>query len=129
MTLEEAIIHCKEKVCGNTQCALEHRQLAEWLQELQAMKSLPSNLDEAAIRVANEMEIPTEHSQPESLTLIMRHIATQMFKSGAEWMAGQFRKIEGRLLDWYETDGIDYCCGISTNDAFEVPEGFYIRKK
>ena len=35
MTLEEAIIHCEEKACGNTQCALEHRQLAEWLQELQ----------------------------------------------------------------------------------------------
>ena len=35
MTLEKAIIHCKEKACGNTQCALEHRQLAEWLQELQ----------------------------------------------------------------------------------------------
>ncbi len=35
MTLEEAIIHCKEKACGNTQCALEHRQLAEWLQDLQ----------------------------------------------------------------------------------------------
>lgn len=35
MTLEEAIEHCKEKACGNTQCSLEHRQLAEWLQELQ----------------------------------------------------------------------------------------------
>lgn len=35
MTLEEAIIHCKEKACDNTQCALEHRQLAEWLKELQ----------------------------------------------------------------------------------------------
>lgn len=36
MTLEEAIIHCKEKACGNNaQCALEHRQLAEWLEELQ----------------------------------------------------------------------------------------------
>ena len=35
MTLEEAIIHCKEKACDNTQCALEHRQLAEWLEELQ----------------------------------------------------------------------------------------------
>ena len=35
MTLEEAIIHCEEKACGNTQCALEHRQLAEWLKELQ----------------------------------------------------------------------------------------------
>ena len=35
MTLEEAIIHCKEKACDNTSCALEHRQLAEWLEELQ----------------------------------------------------------------------------------------------
>ena len=35
MTLEEAIIHCKEKACDNTQCAMEHRQLAEWLEELQ----------------------------------------------------------------------------------------------
>ena len=35
MTLEEAIKHCKEKACDNTQCAIEHRQLAEWLQELQ----------------------------------------------------------------------------------------------
>lgn len=35
MTLEEAIIHCKEKACDNTQCAMEHRQLAGWLEELQ----------------------------------------------------------------------------------------------
>ena len=39
MTLEEAIIHCKEKSCDNTQCALEHRQLAEWLKELQSLRS------------------------------------------------------------------------------------------
>lgn len=34
MTLDEAIRHCKEKACDNTQCALEHKQLAEWLEEL-----------------------------------------------------------------------------------------------
>ena len=39
MTLEEAIIHCKEKACNNTQCALEHRQLAEWLKELQQYRN------------------------------------------------------------------------------------------
>lgn len=39
MTLEEAIIHCKEKACDNTQCALEHKQLAEWLQELQQYRN------------------------------------------------------------------------------------------
>lgn len=38
MTLEEAIEHCEEKACGNMECAKEHRQLAEWLKELQAIK-------------------------------------------------------------------------------------------
>lgn len=37
MTLDEAVIHCKEKACGNTQCALEHKQLAEWLEVAKAM--------------------------------------------------------------------------------------------
>lgn len=40
MTLEEAIKHCEEKACGNNECANEHRQLAEWLKELQLLKSL-----------------------------------------------------------------------------------------
>ena len=40
MTLEEAIIHCREKSCDNTQCALEHRQLAEWLEELKESENL-----------------------------------------------------------------------------------------
>ena len=51
------------------------------------------------------------------------------FFKGAEWMAGQFQKIDGSLVDWYETNGVEYCHGISTNESFEVPEGFYIRKK
>lgn len=38
MTLEEAIKHCKEKSCGESQCALEHKQLAEWLMELKAYR-------------------------------------------------------------------------------------------
>ena len=34
MTLDEAIIHCKEKAQGDCACADDHRQLAEWLEEL-----------------------------------------------------------------------------------------------
>lgn len=34
MTLDEAIQHCKEKSCGNSLCAKEHKQLALWLIEL-----------------------------------------------------------------------------------------------
>ena len=39
MTLSEAITHCEEKI-DCTQCGKEHRQLAEWLKELQKYKDL-----------------------------------------------------------------------------------------
>ena len=80
--------------------------------------SLPSNLDEAAVQAHIRME-----ESGEEMTFL------NTFKAGAEWMAGQFQKIEGELVDWYETNGVDYCHGISTNESFEVPEGFYIKKK
>ena len=38
MTLNEAIRHAEEKACGNTGCAEEHRQLAEWLKELKELR-------------------------------------------------------------------------------------------
>ena len=52
MTLEEAIIHAEEVVdrCevtdGDRACAEEHRQLAEWLKELKAVKNLIRQHDE-----------------------------------------------------------------------------------
>ena len=39
MSLDEAIEHCKEKSCGNNTCVLEHKQLAEWLEELQQYRN------------------------------------------------------------------------------------------
>ena len=33
MNLQEAIMHCKEKI-DCTECGQEHKQLAEWLEEL-----------------------------------------------------------------------------------------------
>ena len=42
VTLEEAIIHCEKKAGANTdcstECSAEHKQLAEWLKELQELK-------------------------------------------------------------------------------------------
>lgn len=38
MTLEEAIEHCEQKACNNSECSKEHKQLAEWLKELQALR-------------------------------------------------------------------------------------------
>ena len=86
--------------------------------------SLPSNLDEAA----NDGWAVYEYR--ESPRGLYSTCYVDGFKAGAEWMAGQFQKIDGDLVDWYSTsDGKDYCCGVKTQDAFEVPEGFYIRKK
>ena len=45
MTLDEAIKHCEEVADGLTEqgkcaeCAAEHRQLAEWLKELQKWRA------------------------------------------------------------------------------------------
>ena len=97
-------------------CASAYRMLKE-------QPSLPSDIDEAAEKNFETMEV-LEHEN------IFEETHNKIFKAGAEWMAGQFQKIEGDLVDWYSTsDGKDYCCGVKTIDAFEVPEGFYIRKK
>lgn len=47
MTLDEAIAHCKEKSSGDSACASQHRQLAQWLTELKEYKEKKSaKLDE-----------------------------------------------------------------------------------
>lgn len=38
MTLQEAIEHCEEKAKGNSECAKDHAQLAEWLKELEVRR-------------------------------------------------------------------------------------------
>ena len=43
MTLEEAIEHCEQKACEHSKCAEEHKQLAEWLKELQALRKNTSS--------------------------------------------------------------------------------------
>ena len=48
LTLNEAIKHCEEKT-DCTQCGEEHRQLAEWLKELQHYK----DLEEQGYKMAN----------------------------------------------------------------------------
>lgn len=51
MTIEEAIQHCEEVAAGETEqgkcpaCAAEHKQLAEWLRELVAIRAQPHTLD------------------------------------------------------------------------------------
>lgn len=51
MTLDEAIEHCKEKSCGNNECALDHKQLAEWLKELKGLRA-----NNCVKKIRNEIE-------------------------------------------------------------------------
>lgn len=92
---------------------------------LESQPSLPSNIDEAAQKVEDYYDVGEEHGY----LCCHRGDIKGAVKFGAELMAGQFQKIEGKLVDWYETKGIDYCSGIRTEDSFEVPAGFYIKKK
>lgn len=45
MTLEEAIKNCEQKSYEHSKCAEEHKQLAEWLKELQVLKDNCDNTD------------------------------------------------------------------------------------
>lgn len=43
MTLEEAILHCEEKMKDNSicnKCREEHRQLRDWLEELREYRKI-----------------------------------------------------------------------------------------
>lgn len=73
MTLEEAIIHCKEKACGNTQCAIEHGQLAEWLQELQQYRKNEYIRKDALLGWIDEYK---NYSSGPSWDLLKTHIET-----------------------------------------------------
>ena len=51
MTIEEAIKHCEENVCDNSECSLEHKQLAEWLKELQELKTVLKQINVPIIHI------------------------------------------------------------------------------
>lgn len=91
MTLEEAIRHCEEKSCGNSECAAEHRQLAEWLTELKQLKaSVSEDLEEASLRasIIRGQYIPKEYLDEYPYDAY----AQSMFKRGAQWQKQQMMK-------------------------------------
>lgn len=135
MTKEQIIQNIKTRIYTIESYHPEEYALNKWiLFELKDLlstiekdePSLPSNFDEAAMERMRDPDMYLSDATIEEIgdaLLKMAHF-------GAEWMAGQYEKIEGEPVNWYGTsDGKDYCCGIKTVDSFEVPEGFYIRKK
>lgn len=48
MTLEEAIKHCEDRAKADcSECAAEHRQLAEWLKELKSKRECVRELSKS----------------------------------------------------------------------------------
>ena len=43
MTLDEAIEHCEQNACCNTECVADHQQLKEWLLELKEKREIQKN--------------------------------------------------------------------------------------
>ena len=64
LTLGEAIKHCEEKT-DCTQCGEEHRQLAEWLKELQKYKDLEEQgrLIELPCKIGNTVYYINTHNR------------------------------------------------------------------
>lgn len=84
MTIEEAISHCKEKACGNTECAAEHKQLAEWLTELKRLKdcSKPNDIAEFLNRLApSEQEFLWGH-----IEAVKKLEREEVIDKAAEWL-------------------------------------------
>ena len=121
MTKEEALKVFRSREIFDLMNYYTTDELQGMIDEIVSTPSIPSNLDEAAEKYSENILANNEDLQD---------AIEDAFKAGAEWMAGQYEKIEGVLVEWYSTsDGKDYCCGVKTIEPFEVPEGFYIRKK
>ena len=81
MTLDEAIQHCHEvaESCENKGCALNHEQLANWLEELKWFKSIASSeVDE--VRLTELAEKHTAFINPEAIQI--KVIGSECFKIG-----------------------------------------------
>jgi predicted RNase H-like nuclease (RuvC/YqgF family) len=83
MTLDEAIEHaewCADNSCG--ECAEEHRQLAEWLRRLQALRAAVSGLERMRDQLMAEVHgLRSERARYEELA----HILDREWNIEVEW--------------------------------------------
>ena len=79
MTLEEAIIHCNEKACDDSICALEHKQLAEWLEELKKTKEVIKSLKSQNTWKPSEKQIMSLYNSIPNAAFCERETLTQLY--------------------------------------------------
>ena len=61
MTLKEAIEHCEQKAYDNSECSKEHKQLAEWLKELQALRKCNKSVEERAKKAGTLSQFKSDY--------------------------------------------------------------------
>ena len=60
MTLTEAIEHCETQGREETQCGLEHKQLAGWLKEVEKLQVQRANWRSLVIDLVNQFALETD---------------------------------------------------------------------
>lgn len=104
MTIDEAIKHCKDKACDNTACAIEHKQLAEWLEELKKYRNreLKESEDEkirkGIIEYLEQSQFGEEHYLIDDD--VVRGYISWLEKQGEQKVEPKFK-----VGDWINKDG------------------------
>jgi hypothetical protein len=95
MTLDEAIKHCEEKCCDNTECSQEHKQLAEWLKQLKKLKEqYLQNLDALGAEfIIMDKMVALEKENKE-----LKEELIEAYQRRGDWyMAGEKESIDERI--------------------------------
>lgn len=104
MKLNETIKYFEEKACSNNEYTNEYKQLAEWLKELQRLKTHPSNFDWSEEKYAYTNGEDNDYHEGASEGLPFDPIVhtEKTFNAGVEWMAEQ-----GTKDIWHNVDECD----------------------
>ena len=114
--LDEAIKHCKEIGCSDSECAKEHLQLAQWLTELKNIRELTmDNLSEASSQYQKRIEEQNPNAEAYNFD--------GAFLAGAMWAKNQLYKQADELIT-KKTNG-----EVTLEDTVAFNEGFRLGKE
>ena len=87
MTLDEAIEHAREveRTCGDTRCAAEHSQLAEWLNELRQWREKSRDLERENAKlyeICADMLRTMKHTTGPYIQTNHHTLLTEVFRDG-----------------------------------------------
>ena len=97
---------------------------------LESQPSLPSNLDDAARSIRDELYLKEGKRDHYGNPYFLPNALMQAVFAGAEWMAGQFVLVGGEPTGWFRAnDGSEYATGLDLEEPIKLPVDFYVRKK